>query len=166
MCASRGTGSGLGYVAKEGPPCWGPLFFPSPVLPMGLTDKINAAAKSAEGHLQSAAGEISGDERMKLEGEGKQLQAKVMNAAGDLKDKAQDVVSDLGGKVQDVAGGLGEKVHDVAGGLGEKVHDVAGDLGEKVQDVAGDIGEKAKEAADAIGGAIGNALKGLHGKDS
>ncbi len=144
MCASPGTGSGAGYVAKEGPPCWALCLFPSPVLPMGLTDKINAAAKSAEGHLQSAAGELTGDERMKLEGEGKQLQAKVMDAAGDLKDKAQDMVSDLGDKVQDVAG----------------------DLGEKVQDVAGDLGDKAKEAADAIGGAIGHALKGLHGKDS
>jgi uncharacterized protein YjbJ (UPF0337 family) len=144
-----------GYVRAERPLCCGLLLFPFAFFSMGLTDKISAAAKSAEGHLQAAAGEISGDERMKLEGEGKQLQAKVMDAAGDLKDKALDVVTDLGGKAQDLAGDLGEKVQDVAGGLGEKV-----------QDVAGDLGEKAKEAADAIGGAIGQALKGLHDKDS
>ena len=58
---------------------------------MGLDDKINAAAKDREGRVQAAAGELTGDERMKLEGDAKQLQAKVIDAAGDLKDKAQDV---------------------------------------------------------------------------
>jgi uncharacterized protein YjbJ (UPF0337 family) len=132
------------------------LFFFSFAFPfMALNDKINAAAKAAEGQLQSAAGELTGDERLKREGEGKQLQAKVMDAAGDLKDK-----------VQDVAGDLGEKAQEVAGDLKDKVQDVAGDLGEKAQEIAGDLGDKAKGAAEAIGGVIGGALKGLHGKDS
>jgi uncharacterized protein YjbJ (UPF0337 family) len=85
---------------------------------MGLNDKINAAAKSAEGQLQSAAGELTGDERLKLEGEGKQLQAKVMDAAGDLKDKVQDVAGDLGDKAQEIAGDLGDKAKEAAEAIG------------------------------------------------
>ena len=116
---------------------------------MGLDDKINAAAKDREGRVQAAAGELTGDERMKLEGDAKQLQAKVIDAAGDLKDKAQDVAADLLDKAQDVAGDLGDKAKDVAGDLGEKAKDVAGDLKDKAQDAAG---------------AIGDALKGLRRK--
>jgi uncharacterized protein YjbJ (UPF0337 family) len=107
---------------------------------MGLDDKTSASAKAAEGKLQAAAGELTGDEKMKLEGEAKQLQAKVIDAAGDLKDK-----------VQDVAGDLSEKAHDVAGDLSEMAHDVADDLKDKAHDAAS---------------AIGNALKGLRGKGS
>jgi uncharacterized protein YjbJ (UPF0337 family) len=63
---------------------------------MSLEDKIRATAKDAEGKLQAAAGELTGDDNLKVEGEAKQVQAKVMNAAGDLKDKVADAADAVG----------------------------------------------------------------------
>ncbi|MCP9840831.1 CsbD family protein [Synechococcus sp. J7-Johnson] len=63
---------------------------------MSLEDQMKATAKDAEGKLQAAAGELTGDQGLKAEGEAKQLQAKVMGATGDLKDKAQDVAQAIG----------------------------------------------------------------------
>jgi len=40
---------------------------------MSIEDKIKATAKDAEGRLQAAAGDITGDDRMKAEGEAKQV---------------------------------------------------------------------------------------------
>ena len=65
---------------------------------MTLEDKIKATAKDAEGRLQAAAGEITGDDRLKAEGEAKQVQAQLMDAAGTVKDKIQDAIDGLAGK--------------------------------------------------------------------
>ncbi|MFM7675411.1 MAG: CsbD family protein [Synechococcus sp.] len=56
---------------------------------MALNDSIQAAAKAAEGRLQAAAGELTGNNTLKAEGEAKQVQAHVIEAAGTLKDKVQ-----------------------------------------------------------------------------
>jgi uncharacterized protein YjbJ (UPF0337 family) len=45
---------------------------------MTLEDKIKATAKDAEGRLQAAAGEITGNEQMQTEGEAKQVQAQLI----------------------------------------------------------------------------------------
>ena len=71
---------------------------------MSLEDKIRASAKDAEGKLQSTAGELTGDDRLKAEGEAKQLQAKVMGAAGDLKDKAQEAAGAIGEAIKGMGG--------------------------------------------------------------
>ncbi|CAK6690436.1 CsbD family protein [Synechococcus sp. CCY9201] len=63
---------------------------------MSLEDKIRATAKDAEGKLQAAAGELTGDDNLKVEGEAKQVQAKVIDAAGDLKDKVADAADAVG----------------------------------------------------------------------
>ncbi|MFM9047015.1 MAG: CsbD family protein, partial [Cyanobium sp.] len=60
---------------------------------MTLEDKIKATAKDAEGRLQSAAGAITGNEQMEAQGEAKQVQAHLMDAAGNLKDKVQQAAS-------------------------------------------------------------------------
>ena len=65
---------------------------------MSLADTIKAGAKDLEGRVQAAAGAISGDTGMEAAGEAKQVQAKVMQAASDLKDKAQDAISKLSGQ--------------------------------------------------------------------
>jgi hypothetical protein len=65
---------------------------------MTFEDKIKATAKDAEGRLQAAAGEITGDDRLKAEGEAKQVQAQMMDAAGTVKDKVQDAIDGLTGK--------------------------------------------------------------------
>lgn len=71
---------------------------------MSLEDKVKAAAKNAEGRLQAAAGDITGDDRMKAEGEAKQVQSHVMDAAGSLKDKVQQAAASVGDAIDDLAG--------------------------------------------------------------
>lgn len=71
---------------------------------MSLEDKIKSAAKDAEGRLQSAAGAITGDEQMKAEGEAKQVQAHLMDAAGNLKDKVQQAAASVGEAIDGLAG--------------------------------------------------------------
>ncbi len=77
---------------------------------MSLEDKIKAAAKDAEGKVQSAAGELTGDDRMKLEGEAKQIQANAMKAAGDLKDKAANFLDGLKDAANDAIEGVKKKL--------------------------------------------------------
>ena len=72
---------------------------------MSLEDKIKASAKDAEGKLQAAAGELTGDDPLKAAGEAKPLQAKVIDAAGGLKDKVADAADAVG----DAFKGLGNK---------------------------------------------------------
>jgi len=60
---------------------------------MSIEDKIKATAKDAEGRLQAAAGDITGDDRMKAEGEAKQIQSVQQAAAA-----VGDAIDDLGGK--------------------------------------------------------------------
>jgi uncharacterized protein YjbJ (UPF0337 family) len=70
---------------------------------MTLEDKIKASAKDAEGRLQAAAGAISGDEQLQAEGEAKQVQAQLMDAAGDLKDKVADAADAVGNALKGFA---------------------------------------------------------------
>jgi len=67
---------------------------------MSIEDKIKATAKEAEGRLQAAAGDLTGDDQMKAEGEAKQVQANLMDAAGSLKDKVQDVAAAVGEAIE------------------------------------------------------------------
>lgn len=71
---------------------------------MSLEDKIKATAKDAEGRLQSAAGAITGDEQMKAQGEAKQVQAHLMDAAGNLKDRVQQAAASVGEAIDDLTG--------------------------------------------------------------
>jgi uncharacterized protein YjbJ (UPF0337 family) len=71
---------------------------------MSLTDKIKSSAKDAEGRLQAAAGDITGDDRMKAEGQAKQVQAHLMDAAGSLKDKVQQAAESVGDAIENLTG--------------------------------------------------------------
>ena len=71
---------------------------------MTLEDKIKATAKDAEGRLQAAAGEITGNEQMQTEGEAKQVQAQLIDAAGTVKDKVQQVASSVGEALDGLTG--------------------------------------------------------------
>ena len=86
--------------------CLSPLLFIPRQKSMTLEDKIKAAAKNAEGHLEAAAGAISGDERMQTEGEAKQVQAQLMDAAGTVKDKVQQAAASVGDAIEGIAGKL------------------------------------------------------------
>ncbi len=69
---------------------------------MSVEDKIKASAKDAEGRLQAAAGDITGDDQMKAEGQAKQVQAHLMDAAGSLKDKVQQAAASVGDVIDDL----------------------------------------------------------------
>jgi uncharacterized protein YjbJ (UPF0337 family) len=71
---------------------------------MTLEDKIKATAKDVEGRLQAAAGEISGNEQMQVEGEAKQVQAQLIDAAGTVKDKVQQVAASVGEALDGLTG--------------------------------------------------------------
>lgn len=66
---------------------------------MSIEDKIKAAAKSVEGKLEAAAGELTGDTQMKVEGQAKQVEATAMQTAEDLKDKAKGVLDSIKEKI-------------------------------------------------------------------
>jgi uncharacterized protein YjbJ (UPF0337 family) len=69
-----------------------------------MSNKVDAAAKDAEGKLESAFGDITGDTGHQINGQANQVQATVMKTAENLKQAAQSVatkVSDTAKKVAD-----------------------------------------------------------------
>ena len=60
-----------------------------------MSNKVDAAAKDAEGKLESAYGEITGDTGHQVKGKAKQVQASAMNAVEDVKDEAKTVVQKI-----------------------------------------------------------------------
>jgi uncharacterized protein YjbJ (UPF0337 family) len=93
---------------------------------MGINDKINAVAKDTEGKLQAAAGELTDDPLLKAKGDAKQVQAKVMDAAGDLGDKVAGAADAVGDKVADAADAVGDKVADAAEAIGNVFKGITG----------------------------------------
>ncbi len=71
---------------------------------MSLEDKLKATAKDAEGRLQAAAGDITGDDKLKAEGQAKQVQAHLMDAAGALKDKVHQAAESVGDAIEGLTG--------------------------------------------------------------
>lgn len=60
-----------------------------------MSDKLNAAAKDAEGKIQSAVGSLTGDTENKVKGEAKQVQAKAMEADAEMKDEVKKAAKKL-----------------------------------------------------------------------
>ncbi|AFY27976.1 CsbD family protein [Cyanobium gracile] len=54
-----------------------------------MSNKIDAAAKDAEGKIQSAVGSITGDKGQQIKGEAKQVQADTMKAEAKVKEEAK-----------------------------------------------------------------------------
>jgi len=53
-------------------------------------DRIEGAAKNLGGNIKEAAGKVTGDEKLKAEGRAEQVEGKVQNAVGGLKDTLRD----------------------------------------------------------------------------
>jgi uncharacterized protein YjbJ (UPF0337 family) len=76
----------------------------SPIAFGTMPSKVDAAAKDAEGKLESAYGELTGDTGHQIKGKAKQVQASAMNTAADLEQGAKSVakkLSDAAGKLVD-----------------------------------------------------------------
>jgi uncharacterized protein YjbJ (UPF0337 family) len=53
-------------------------------------DRVEGAAKNVGGKIKEAAGNLSGDEKLKREGQVDQVTGKVQNTVGGLKDKVRE----------------------------------------------------------------------------
>jgi uncharacterized protein YjbJ (UPF0337 family) len=72
-----------------------------------MPNKANAAAKDAEGKLESAYSELTGDTGHQIQGKAKQVQASAMNAAEDIKQgikSSAQKLADAANKLADQAG--------------------------------------------------------------
>lgn len=70
-------------------------------IPFGtMSNKFDAAAKDAEGKLESAYGDLTGDTGHQIKGKAKQVQASAMNVAEDVKEGARSA----GKKIADATG--------------------------------------------------------------
>ncbi|MBU1325168.1 MAG: CsbD family protein [Alphaproteobacteria bacterium] len=49
-------------------------------------DRIEGAAKQAGGNIKEAVGKVTGDEKLKAEGQADQVEGKVQNTIGGVKD--------------------------------------------------------------------------------
>jgi uncharacterized protein YjbJ (UPF0337 family) len=72
-----------------------------------MSNKVDATAKDAEGRLESAYGELTGDTGHQIKGKAKQVQASAMNAAEELKQSAKSVAE----KARDAAGKLADDIN-------------------------------------------------------
>ena len=53
-------------------------------------DRVEGAAKNLGGKAKEAAGKLTGDEKLKVEGRADQIEGNVQNAVGGLKDALRD----------------------------------------------------------------------------
>jgi uncharacterized protein YjbJ (UPF0337 family) len=53
-------------------------------------DRIEGAAKQAGGNIKEAVGKMTGDEKLKAEGRADQVEGKVQNTVGGVKDAMRD----------------------------------------------------------------------------
>ena len=53
-------------------------------------DRVEGAGKNVGGKIKEAAGKITGDEKLKREGQTDQVVGKVQNTVGGLKDKVRE----------------------------------------------------------------------------
>ena len=53
-------------------------------------DRVEGAARNIGGKIKEAAGNVTGDEKLKAEGKADQIEGKVQNAVGGLKDTLRD----------------------------------------------------------------------------
>jgi uncharacterized protein YjbJ (UPF0337 family) len=57
---------------------------------MADRDRVEGAAKNMGGKVKEAAGKVTGDEKLKREGQADQVEGKVQNTVGGLKDKLRE----------------------------------------------------------------------------
>jgi uncharacterized protein YjbJ (UPF0337 family) len=53
-------------------------------------DRVEGSAKQMGGKVKEAAGDLTGDHKMKAEGKADQMEGKVQNAVGGVKDALRD----------------------------------------------------------------------------
>ena len=59
---------------------------------MSLENRAKAAAKNVEGKVQETVGDLTGNKKDQMQGNAKQVEANVRNAAEDVKDEVKKAV--------------------------------------------------------------------------
>lgn len=59
---------------------------------MSTENRVEATAKNIQGKLQEVAGEVTGDPKMKAEGQAKQAEAKVQHSVENVKDEVKKAI--------------------------------------------------------------------------
>ncbi|WP_103666259.1 CsbD family protein [Pseudanabaena sp. BC1403] len=59
---------------------------------MSLENRAKAVAKNVEGKVQETVGDLTGNKKDQMQGNAKQVEANVRNAAEDVKDKVKKAV--------------------------------------------------------------------------
>ena len=57
-------------------------------------DRMKGSLKEAKGNIKEAAGKATGDEKLKREGQSDQVEGKVQNVVGGIKDSIKDAAKD------------------------------------------------------------------------
>jgi uncharacterized protein YjbJ (UPF0337 family) len=57
-------------------------------------DRMKGSLKEAKGHVKETAGKVTGDEKLKREGQADQVEGKVQNVVGGVKDTIKDTMKD------------------------------------------------------------------------
>ncbi|MEB3353430.1 MAG: CsbD family protein [Cyanobacteriota bacterium] len=77
-----------------------------PIAHIAMSNKADAAAKDLEGRLESAYGDLTGDQGHQLKGKAKQVQASAMNVMENLKEGAGSVAKTVRDAAANVADDL------------------------------------------------------------
>lgn len=59
---------------------------------MSLEDRAKAVAKNIEGKVEETVGDLTGDTRLKAEGQAKQAEASAIHTVENVKDTAKDII--------------------------------------------------------------------------
>lgn len=59
---------------------------------MSIENRVEATAKNIEGKIQEAAGQVTGDPKMKAEGQAKQAEAQVRHSVENVKDEVKKAI--------------------------------------------------------------------------
>jgi uncharacterized protein YjbJ (UPF0337 family) len=60
---------------------------------MSLENRLEATAKNLEGKVQEGIGELTGDQKQRVEGQIKQMEASTMHTKENLKDEAKQIIN-------------------------------------------------------------------------
>lgn len=94
----------------------------------------DARIDQAKGDVKAAAGTVTGDKDLELQGRAESAEAGLRKDATDLMNTTKQA-----------AGDAMDRTRDVAGDVVDKTKDVAGDVADKAKGVADDVSDKAKE---------------------
>ncbi len=61
---------------------------------MNNEERLKATAKNIEGKVQEAFGELTGDQRQRIEGKAKQIEASATHAKEDIKDVVKENIDE------------------------------------------------------------------------